>query len=574
MSTPLKKLKRYYIERYAPRFRHAKKLFIIDLGLVSVTIVLFIATVGYVVYKPTTDEKIILHIAVPNERIESGAQTMFGVSTHLLDKDYGQKHAPFSLTVEWPESFISTTDTHTTLLTFETSTAHSANVTGTYIGRPGELVPITVSITDRQGVTVAKARSWLVSRGSTISGSVVFEKDIPAIGETPIRIHVQNNGKETVGTLLLPLTLPAGFTLKNAQASEGEIVQSVLYLNQFAPGKTATITGTISTNVDRLSKEGRPFSLIFTPAITSASATFSQEPFQIHGHVKPIQMQFDTAWQNTPTAVSPGDTVTLTISPVSETHASLQNPTLFLVIDPQTVDTLLFARRYPKSTRVNDTIQLPLNESVFSTTTSIAIPLRSQTPATVLTLRGTIGPSYSFVQSPVATPFALPELPIGTTITFDGQVRYYTSEGDQLGRGPLPPKVGKETTYWVIVTIQNGNAPLERPTFTATLLPNTQIGNQVSATTGDTPTFDNHTRSVVWHGNTLPANTAVDIAFEIIFTPTPDMVGTSPTLLGNLKVEGIDRVTQKHLEKIIQSNLGTSVPLDDRAKKNGILVLP
>ena len=47
------------------------------------------------------------------------------------------------------------------------------------------------------------------------------------------------------------------------------------------------------------------------------------------------------------------------------------------------------------------------------------------------------------------------ELPVATEVAMQNSIRYYTEEGDQLGRGPLPPQVGETTKYWVFVQITN-----------------------------------------------------------------------------------------------------------------------
>lgn len=580
MLYPLSALKHHYTERYAPHFRHAKKLFFFDLGLIALTLFLGIATLIYIFYTPTTTTPVLLTISVPNTRVQSGDTVTFTVSANLIDKTYHQTNSPLTLHIDWPESLIVQSGTspssslgdRTLSLDFNTSTTHIETITGTYIGRPGELVPLVAHITHNDNTLQTSARAWLVSRGSTIAGSFQLSDRIPEHGQTPLTITLTNEGKETIRNISLPLTAPAGFTIRDLEPTDGEVRNGVWYINTLAPGNRVTARGTVATTIS--SAQGQRITFTLTPEITEGAARFLQQPFSTETRVEPVRIQVTSEWPVGTTALSPGDTAMLRLTAEKQTTLPLQHLTVTLTIDPQLVDTIAFVRRYPQSTRTGNTLRVPVSDSIFTTSTSIMIPLRSQTSVSSLTIEGTLNATISPGNSDIHIPFSSRALPVGTSLSMDGQLRYYTSEGDQLGRGPLPPTIGKETSYWVIASIQNGGGVLANPSFTATLLPYTRMGDQVSATEGDTPTFHKDTHTVTWQGRTMQPNTAVDIAFEIIFTPTPDMIGTSPTLLESLTVSGLDRITNKRLEKTIRTNLGISVPLDDRAKAKGTLVLP
>ena len=257
---------------------------------------------------------------------------------------------------------------------------------------------------------------------------------------------------------------------------------------------------------------------------------------------------------------------------------ALSSPVLTLTIDPQAIDLLALERRYRNSTRTANSIRIPLSSLSLSTaetvSTTIQIPIRTITQTKTLSIDGTISATGEGTQTTVGASFKTPALTIGTSLTLEGQVRYYTSEGDQVGRGPLPPTVGKETSYWVIASIKNGGNTLRSPTFTATLLPHTSMGPLVSATEGETPIYSPTTRTVTWKGRSLPPNAVVDIAFEVMLTPTPGMIGTSPPLIEILRATGIDEATGKSLESTVRTNLGISLPLDERGRVKGILITP
>ena len=58
---------------------------------------------------------------------------------------------------------------------------------------------------------------------------------------------------------------------------------------------------------------------------------------------------------------------------------------------------------------------------------------------------------------------------IGTSLRIFPDAHYYSLEGDQIGRGPLPPVVGKETKYWALITVQNGTSEVGSVVVTAQL---------------------------------------------------------------------------------------------------------
>ncbi len=79
-----------------------------------------------------------------------------------------------------------------------------------------------------------------------------------------------------------------------------------------------------------------------------------------------------------------------------------------------------------------------------------------------------LGPATMGVMSAVRFPF--------TT-----QVRYTSSAGDQLGAGPHPPQVGRETRYWVFWTVGPIDTPLQDILVETTLSPGVVATGHTSA---------------------------------------------------------------------------------------------
>jgi len=122
-------------------------------------------------------------------------------------------------------------------------------------------------------------------------------------------------------------------------------------------------------------------------------------------------------------------------------------------------------------------------------------------------------------------------LPIGTTLSLSQRSRYYTAEGDQLGRGPLPPQVGKETKYWIFTQIQNTVGGLEDVSFSTKLAPGVTWTGKSSVSKGNDISFQSTAQTATWRAVSIEPNESVGIYFEIAVTPGQEDLGTIPQLL-------------------------------------------
>ena len=109
---------------------------------------------------------------------------------------------------------------------------------------------------------------------------------------------------------------------------------------------------------------------------------------------------------------------------------------------------------------------------------------------------------------------------LSNKLAFKAAARFFAETGDQLGVGPLPPKVGEPTSYWIVWTVGPTEADLKN------LILQTTLGAGVRATgkfaapvAGD---FSADGAQVIWSIPFLPATGQVPatFAFEIEYTPT------------------------------------------------------
>lgn len=102
--------------------------------------------------------------------------------------------------------------------------------------------------------------------------------------------------------------------------------------------------------------------------------------------------------------------------------------------------------------------------------------------------------------------------------------------------GPIPPKVGKETTYTITWSISNTANSISKAEIRAKI-PSWIKWKGVISPSGESITYDQDTREIVWsagrvnRGAGLSAS-AREASFQLGFTPSLSQVDTAPGLLG------------------------------------------
>lgn len=129
---------------------------------------------------------------------------------------------------------------------------------------------------------------------------------------------------------------------------------------------------------------------------------------------------------------------------------------------------------------------------------------------------------------------------LSTAFPFHTEARYYSSSGDQLGVGPLPPRVDEATTYWVVWSVGPIDADLKDLYLETTLAENVRAtGKFASQIPGD---FSTQEGRVSWSIPSLPAtgSTPATFAFEIRYTPMLAQKGAAHILTKTSSASAIE----------------------------------
>lgn len=146
--------------------------------------------------------------------------------------------------------------------------------------------------------------------------------------------------------------------------------------------------------------------------------------------------------------------------------------------------------------------------------------------------------------------------------------RVYFQDDVFENSGPIPPEVGKKTTYTVKWQAGNYYNPVENVKVKAILPQEVSLtGDIFPEDASENFSFDSQSREIIWNVEDLSVGEGVlssppNIAFQISLRPIPAHAGSSTSLIGGAKISGDDQWTGQIIEGFADS-VDTTLPDDD-----------
>lgn len=186
----------------------------------------------------------------------------------------------------------------------------------------------------------------------------------------------------------------------------------------------------------------------------------------------------------------------------------------------------------------------------------------------------TAGPVYTD-EDLVRSETAVINVPLASTLNIEAAALYYTKDGDQLGIGPLPPRVGEATKYRVLLQVTNSAGAVRDAVLEATLPPSVDWTGNYSVSNGEAIDWLPTGRRIHWKIGDLTAFAGstgeyLGASFEVSLTPTAHMVGTTALLLSDIAIDGYDEATGLKLH-VAAEPITTDLPYDVRAAGKGLI---
>ncbi len=584
LLSPIHALEVHYQRRYHLKFSHARKLFIFDMLLLISIFVIGGSAAFWYTYDPTVTKDVALEVSAAalgdTNRVKSGELITVKISFQnnsnvVLEDPIIKVNIPAGFLIRSTPPNFTTSTQSISVESMKPRQGGELIFTGQFFGEPGKNFPAVVELIYRQektnrfevktvGILATPADSVLVVNAN-------FPATIFSSGNWEVPVTIQNTGSELISGISIPFPTVNGL---NFSWLETGITKKPLLISLLKPNETTTGTLRFSS---KLPKDISEISVSLIPQIQINNQYFNQAAFNSKISVLHPGLKISSEWKQS--IVQPGESVPLHIKVENTGSVELNNLTLAIPLPANLVNVRETATTN-KATLKGSTLYISAKE--FPALNSIPRQETRELPLTIIIsnrpsgsteLSLPISASSNIVNNPekFETKSITSPIKLGTFISLNAESHYYSTEGDQIGRGPLPPKVGKETKYWALLILNNGTAEASNVSVSATLAPGVTWTSKSSVTRGREPVYNPSTRTITWNVSSVPASETVGIDFELSITPTESQRGSIPVLLTNIRASAVDSITNKNLTASAGS-LNASLVTDTIGKAKGVRV--
>ncbi|MBI4281856.1 hypothetical protein HY625_03490 [Candidatus Uhrbacteria bacterium] len=576
-------LRRRYHRHYHPRHKHGTKHLVADIFL-ALTVSALIGFNAYLFFfsAPGLQEKVGMTISVLPETIRSGEPITMIV-------DYDNRNAKALLNAELSilcpcsampgvaePSDIYNPTTHTFRIgTIPPHGNGSVRFSWKFFGTVGETQHFSAALSyGAEGAVARETKSalWRAPvNDSTLHLSIIMPAEFVHESTVPFVLRYQNIGREPLQAVRLePAILHGVITESAPKLDNGAWIFPVL-----APGATGEVNGRMAftgageSETDFivrmfagesriLQREEKHHATVFYPKLAVVPSSDSAEAALSLGGVAPLVFAYENGEAD--------DVVDFSLALDPPTNVFITNDKTALVVSKKQDPSLALLRAGAKGEL------------------TLSVPVRSS-----IERKEVFGNGDPIVRIPYVFSYRLASAPqneirvervverkVNSDLALHAFGRYYTPEGDQLGRGALPPRVDETTRYWIFLPVTNTISDVEDVVVTATLGLNIEWTKKSSVTLGDPLMYDAVTRIITWRlanvtkfsGGAYPD---VGAAIEVALTPNAEQAGTEPVLLDAIRLKGKDTFTGATID-VSADPVTTALTVDQRAKGKGKVV--
>lgn len=579
----------HYKRKYYLTFRHAKTLFFFDLCLLASIIILSAGTLFYFFYDPTIRDLMYIKVEQNTERIQTGNKITYSIE-YANNSDVAVESS--TLTFEFPKGFVPEIFEPNLPYKAENSTieigklapgSHGIlHITGILYGTPDQEYSTTVKFSYIPEKTPTRefviSRIFTAPRDTALTLEWLSSNYALSSGDLPFQIKVENKGTEKLDIIKIPLPIANGITFDNINSTQGTMLGNTWTIPTLPSKTSSTLNGNMKTQLDAQTKN---IIIEITPSISANNTEFAQKKISKTIEIVHPNIELTSQWKNNTENIRPYESATLEITLHNDSTFDMNDLVLNIPLS-NPIDLSNFPKKNLGILRNNIFTLQKIHRPELATLKSgetksilIQVPFTHPTQGIDIAASLNIELLAHCLQLPPQAIFAKkiksPEIKIASRLLLDGQILYYTPEGDQLGRGPLPPHVESETKYWATVRIQNTTSKVENIDFSATVPSYVTWTDKSSVSIGRDVTYDPNTRKISWSHPSLPPHTTIGINFELAITPTAAQKNTTPIILQNIETRATDSFTRMPLSSTFRT-LDISLPFDSIGKSKGVFV--
>jgi len=528
-----------YKDRYEGKFKRPKHVFAFDMGLVALGAALAVVSIYFgLIYKPFEAVQANL-VAEPNAPVSGGEIVLNLTVTNNGADPIENVNATFKLPpqIKFERSSLPYDRSGQTVNFGEIMGKSDATVriVGALSGAVGQnLKPsANVAYKDNSGNAAKKSAAASIKISGSSIGAEFAMPDSIVVGQTINgTIRYFNHGNVSVDSVVIAPNWPQNFVLSS---SSPETKNNMWFVGALAPGSEGKISWSGMETAGGASAD----EFIVETGVRSGADILTQSRSKtVVTLIDPgISVAFDGA-----SVARLGDTLALSATYKNTGDHTLTGAALTATADPG-LSILNIGRTALGDLAPGDSGTVKITVRVDN---KLPDALKNATDVRFVVRASLAGKLDNDSTVAISSPAWI--VKAASALGLTAGARYFSDTGDQLGRGPLPPAVGKTTTLWIFWNVSNTTGAVNNVRATGKLPANVTYTGKAANPFGGAPLYDPATRTMTWNVGDVPAwpgvaTDAIGAAAEVTITPTADERGTYAPLMTDQQITGIDAAT-------------------------------
>ncbi len=571
---------RWFDKRYRHKQAFAKTLFAVDLVLIGIAATLGAIALYFFFFPPSSfEDNIHFEATVAPKEISTGASSTLvlrytnGTEEELRDLVFSFSYPNHFLLEEVSSKDGEYVDNHVYIDSLGVGASGTVRIRGAMFGDVGgeQRFESTMQFVhgEERDIPVKKQDVYSFSPSrSTLALTLALPERITAFQNIEGRIDYHNTGKIDFPAISVEPVWPEGFVFDstNATFTEGRMILPAIHA-----GDSGSFVFSGS-----LEDPGEDVTFVFHPSFTFGEDSYKQQTLTHSAPVIPPQISTHHSLDKN--TLKPGSTLVATIEyehtgefPIHDVEVGIESVSPFFKQDVYTVggDTHPELETLQPGDRGSVEIEIPIRSQIFQRETRVYENLTVSTRGIArYTLTDGVDQRVQSKGEPISTA-------ITTPFILESFGRYATASGEQIGRGPLPPRIGKETTYWIFWHLGGTTSDIKDVVIEGILPPNVRFTGKQTASIGSGVSYDPASGTVRWSIHELsptlsPTSKVVGVAFEVGITPSESQIGSTPSLMSSVQATATDTRTGVFLSDYGPA-VSTNLPKDLIAKGKSIV---
>ncbi len=567
--------------------------------IIGISILIFFLLGGYGLYlyktRQFSPDNVILSFDAP-ETMETGREFSFSFLYHnnnRADLQDCQLEIAFPESLEIIQADQGSLDTGKNLILFnlgELSAKNNGtiNFTGKIVDKEQAVAYLNATLTyKKEGQTIEnkqQARQGINIVASKILVQLEATRQTASGDLAEYLLKIRNNSRENLENLEAKLNYPEGFTYAEANIAPAGEGNNIFRLSLLAPGEETEIN--IKGNLVGSAVERKNVSVQVGIRDENNFNILAEESAQTEMVSSPLIVQQEiSSGVDEKGNTNPGDTLRFKVKYKNSSDLPMKDVVVTVALEGKAID-------FPSVSSENGNFDLNQKNIVWrGGDVDLLKTLEPQKegelafefnvlaflPSESLDDKNFEISSIAQIDSPdVPTPIAANKLIASDQkkIKINSKVLLESSGfyNDNIipNFGPIPPKVGEETSYTIHWKIMNINNDLSETTVKATLPDYVTWKENFYPASARELSFNERTNEIVWNPGKIPAQTGTQLSaketiFQISITPQEDQVGKELILVNQAVLTGTDAFTGKqyHLQdEPIDTKLKDDISVD------------